>query len=276
MSAARPKIADYPFTTLVPNLGVARIDDRSFVIADVPGLIEGASEGKGLGHEFLRHIERSALIVHVVDLSGGYEGRDALGDYEIIERELRLHADELAERPRVIVGNKSDMQGTEDADAALEARAEEVGVPYFAVSAVTGENVGPLMRTLAEMVHDLRAKAAASLEPMHERVWRHDRRRDHAFVTTNLGGGVFEVVGRNIERMVIMTERDNDESLAYLQKRLVKAGVEKALEEAGASAGDEVRIAGQAFSFQPEYADDPEVPFIEDEPFVDEDGWGSE
>ncbi len=107
ISAARPKIADYPFTTLVPNLGVVKAGDRSFVVADVPGLIEGASEGKGLGHAFLRHIERSALIIHVVDLTGGYEARDVVADYEIIEHELASHAAELAERPRVVVGNKA-------------------------------------------------------------------------------------------------------------------------------------------------------------------------
>ncbi|MCL2826170.1 MAG: GTPase ObgE, partial [Eggerthellaceae bacterium] len=99
ISAARPKIADYPFTTLVPNLGVARSGDLSFVAADIPGLIEGAHEGKGLGHEFLRHIERTALIVHIVDMTGGYEGRDPVGDYEVINRELELYAQELAERP---------------------------------------------------------------------------------------------------------------------------------------------------------------------------------
>ncbi|MFQ9675417.1 MAG: GTPase ObgE [Eggerthella lenta] len=107
MSAARPKIADYPFTTLVPNLGVARSGDYSFVVADIPGLIEGAHEGRGLGHEFLRHIERTALIVHVVDLTGDYEGRDPLEDYDIINRELALYADELAARPRIVVANRS-------------------------------------------------------------------------------------------------------------------------------------------------------------------------
>ncbi|MDH4140790.1 MAG: GTPase ObgE, partial [Coriobacteriia bacterium] len=115
MTAARPKVADYPFTTVVPNLGVAGAGERSFVIADVPGLIEGASEGKGLGHGFLRHIERTALIVHVVDLTGGYEGRDPVGDVELIEFELESHARELAERPRVLVGNKSDVGGTAEA-----------------------------------------------------------------------------------------------------------------------------------------------------------------
>ena len=107
MSAARPKIADYPFTTLVPNLGVVKTGDRSFVVADVPGLIEGANEGKGLGHAFLRHIERTALIIHVVDLTGGYESRDVIEDVDTIDRELELHAEELSARPRILVGQQA-------------------------------------------------------------------------------------------------------------------------------------------------------------------------
>ena len=123
MSAARPKIADYPFTTLVPNLGVATSGDLSFVVADIPGLIEGASEGRGLGHEFLRHIERTALIVQVVDLTGDWEGRDPLEDYEIIKNELALYADELAARPRIVVANKIDARtGEEEALAGRLAR----------------------------------------------------------------------------------------------------------------------------------------------------------
>ena len=156
MSAARPKIADYPFTTLVPNLGVATSGDLSFVIADVPGLIEGAHEGRGLGHEFLRHIERSALIVQVVDLTGDYEGRDPLEDYEVIKRELALYADELAHRPRVVVANKADVPGTEEVadELARRVRADSIAAaggdefaesPFdpklYRVSALTGQGV---------------------------------------------------------------------------------------------------------------------------------------
>ncbi|MBQ9621179.1 MAG: GTPase ObgE, partial [Atopobiaceae bacterium] len=162
ISAARPKIADYPFTTLVPNLGVARASDgRSFVVADVPGLIEGASEGRGLGHEFLRHIERTALILHVVDVTGGFEGRDAIQDYETINRELAAYASELFERPQIVVANKCDMPGTEDAVSALRERAEADGHPFFAVSAVTGEGLDALVARCADMVSELRS----SIEP---------------------------------------------------------------------------------------------------------------
>lgn len=278
ISAAKPKIADYPFTTLVPNLGVARAGERSFVVADVPGLIEGAHEGKGLGHEFLRHIERSALIAHVVDLTGGYEGREVIDDYEIIERELELHASDLASRPRVVVGNKCDAPGAAEASQRLRERAESDGRRYFEISALTGDGLDPMVRALAEEVHELRL-AAASAEEAPERVWRHEVRDDRVFNVRNLGGGVFEVTGRNVERMVIMTEWNNEEAMAFLQKRLVKAGVEKSLEQAGAREGDEVRIAGRSFEFTPAFALDPEIVYIEDEPdevettYVTDDEW---
>ena len=132
MSAAKPKIADYPFTTLVPNLGVVKTADYNYVIADVPGLIEGAHEGKGLGHEFLRHIERTALILHVVDLSGGFEGRDPVEDYQIIKNELKLYASELADRPCIVVGNKIDAPGAEQ--AARRVWAEVVKADSLALS----------------------------------------------------------------------------------------------------------------------------------------------
>lgn len=269
ISAARPKVADYPFTTLVPNLGVVKAGGRSFVVADVPGLIEGAHEGKGLGHEFLRHIERSALIIHVVDLTGSYEQRDPISDYEIINRELVLHAQELADRPRVIVGNKADVVGVEEADARLRARAESDGLSYFAVSAVTGEGVDSVVRWVAERVYELRTASAAEAEGF-EQVWQHDKRRDREYTVVNMGGGVFRVDGKGIERMVIQTEWDNEEALAFLQRRLVKAGVEKALMDAGARDGDEVRILGRSFEFDAGMADDADVPFIEDEPFLED------
>ncbi len=264
MSAARPKIADYPFTTLVPNLGVVKAGDRSFVVADVPGLIEGAHEGKGLGHAFLRHIERTAVIIHVVDLTGGYEARDVIDDVKAIDRELELHASELTARPRILVGNKRDMPDTAHASERLSEFAKEAEIPYFAVSAVTGEGVDAMIRAVAEEVHGLRESAVAD-EPVFERVWKHERTGEREFTVRNLGGRVFEVTGISVERMVIMTEVSNEEAVAFLQKRLVKAGVEKALMEAGAQDGDEIRIAGRAFEFESALVSDPEVPFIEDE-----------
>lgn len=274
MSAARPKVADYPFTTLVPNLGVARAGERSFVIADVPGLIEGAHEGKGLGHAFLRHIERTALIVHVVDLSGGWEGRDVIADLEVINRELALHAAELEVRPRVIVGNKIDVQGAEVSSERLRARAEADGVAYFEVSALTGAGIDALVRSLASRVHELRSAAAVHETP--EAVYAHRPKRGTDFSVRNLGGGVFAVEGRSIERMVIMTEWDNEEAVAFLQKRLVRAGVERALIEAGAKDGDEIRILGRSFEFDTGLETDPEVAYIEEEPAAVESAGQSE
>ncbi len=274
MSAARPKIADYPFTTLVPNLGVVKAGPYSFVVADVPGLIEGASEGKGLGHGFLRHIERTALIIHVVDLSGSYEGRDPVEDYDIINRELELHAADLLERPQVVVGNKCDVDGAEENSARMRERAEADGRRYFEVSALTGVGMDPLMLSVGEMVQEQRQAAAVYSAPaaVYHKVWTHERYNttDKEFSVRNMGGGVFEVLGKGVERMVITTEWNNEEAIAFLQKRMAKIGVERALEEAGAVDGDEIRISGRSFDFESAVQRDPDLPFIADE-FADDD-----
>lgn len=268
ISAARPKIADYPFTTLVPNLGVARSGDLSFVAADIPGLIEGAAEGRGLGHEFLRHIERTALIVHVVDLTGDYEGRDPLEDYEVINRELALYADDLAARPRIVVANKIDVPGTEEAAERLaeRVRADSVAAAggdefapspvdpkLYRISALTGEGVDALKAAIATKVHELREASRAELaaDVQYDHVWEHKREaRDKRFEVLNLGGGVFRVVGPQVERMVVQTDWENEEAIAFLQHRLKRLGVETALERAGAVDGDEIRIVGRAFDFE--------------------------
>ena len=268
MSAARPKIADYPFTTLVPNLGVARSGDYSFVVADIPGLIEGAHEGRGLGHEFLRHIERTALIVHVVDLTGDYEGRDPLEDYDIINRELALYADELAARPRIVVANKIDVPGAEEVADRLAERVHEdsiaaaggdefapspVDPKLYRISALTGEGVDGLKAAIATKVHELREelRALSEADVQYEHVWEHKREeRDKQFKVVPLGGGVFRVEGPQVERMVVQTDWENEEAIAFLQHRLKRLGVEKALEKAGAVDGDEIRIVGRAFEFE--------------------------
>lgn len=268
MSSAKPKIADYPFTTLVPNLGVARSGDYSFVVADIPGLIEGAHEGRGLGHEFLRHIERTALIVHVVDLTGDYEGRDPLEDYDIINRELALYADELAARPRIVVANKIDVPGAEEVADRLAERVREdsiaaaggdefasspVDPKLYRISALTGEGVDGLKAAIATKVHELREelRALSEADVQYEHVWEHKREeRDKQFKVVPLGGGVFRVEGPQVERMVVQTDWENEEAIAFLQHRLKRLGVEKALEKAGAVDGDEIRIVGRAFEFE--------------------------
>lgn len=264
MSAARPKIGDYPFTTIVPNLGVAKAGEHSFVLADVPGLIEGAHEGVGLGHAFLRHIERTALILHVVDLSGGWEGRDPVEDITVIDRELALHAADLATRPRILVGNKCDVEDAASASETVASYAAIHDVPYFEVSAVTGQGLDSLQLAVGEHVHRLRQEVAQA--EAVERVYTAAPMRDHSFQVVRTGAHSFRVKGEGVERMVIMTEIGNEDAIAYLQKRLVKAGVEKALEEAGAVDGDEIAIAGVTFDFSGALAADPEVPFVEDEP----------
>ncbi|NPD31140.1 GTPase ObgE [Eggerthellaceae bacterium zg-1084] len=269
MSAARPKIGNYPFTTLVPNLGVARSGDLSFVVADVPGLIEGAHQGKGLGHEFLRHIERTALIVHVVDLTGDWEGRDPLNDYRVIDRELSLYADELANRPRIVVANKIDAPGVEDvcdrlaqmvrADSVAAAGGDEfapspIDPKLYRVSALTGEGVDGLKAAVARKVHELREEARAALDAAvgeFDMVWEHRReQQDRRFDVQRLSSNVYRVVGAQVERMVVQTDWENEEAISFLQHRFRKLGIDRALEAAGAVDGDEIRIVGRSFEFE--------------------------
>lgn len=251
MSAARPKIGDYPFTTLVPNLGVVSAGGYSFVVADVPGLIEGASEGAGLGHAFLRHIERSALILHVVDLTGGYEQRDPVDGIGVIDAELAAHAEELAERPRVLVGNKIDVEGAREVSARVAAYALEREVGYFAVSAVTGEGMDAFVLAVGDMVHAMRSAAPAP-GAEHEAVFAYARPEDEDLRVGRSASGGWEVLGRHVLRMVIMTDMNNEEAVAHLQRRLRRAGVEDALLRVGAVEGDEVVIGPVSFDFEPE------------------------
>ncbi len=268
MSAARPKVADYPFTTLVPNLGVATSGDYSFVVADIPGLIEGAHEGRGLGHEFLRHIERTALIVHVVDLTGDWEGRDPLNDYEVINRELALYADELACRPRIVVANKIDMPGTEEVCEALaelvrrdsiaaaggdEFASSPIDPKLYRISALTGEGVESLKSAIAAKVFELReaAREQAAADVQYDHIWEHAQEaKDAKFSVVKLSDGIFRVSGGRVERWVVQTDWENEEAVAFLQHRFKKYGVEQALERAGAVDGDEIRIVGRAFTFE--------------------------
>ena len=266
MSAARPKIADYPFTTLVPNLGMVHTDEHSFVVADVPGLIEGAAEGKGLGHEFLRHIERTALILHVIDISGGWEGRDPVEDYHKINLELEHYAAELKDRPQIVVINKIDVDGTEvnikrikeyirgqalDAVGGNEFSEDFSPPQVHCVSAITGEGLDSLIAATAQKVFELRSAAVVTQDQPYEQVWEHQRRqRDQHFEVQALGGHVYKVEGKAVERMVVQTEWENEEAIIHLQGRLEKMGVEKALVEAGARDGDEIRILNRAFAFE--------------------------
>ncbi|MDO4537028.1 MAG: GTPase ObgE [Coriobacteriales bacterium] len=274
ISAARPKVADYPFTTLVPNLGVVRTPDgRSFVAADVPGLIEGASEGRGLGHRFLRHIERTALILHLVDLTGGYEDRDPVQDFKTINAELAAYATELAQRPQIVVANKCDMPDTDIAYEVLREEVEKLGLECYAISAVTGEGIDELVSVAANRVAELRAERAAELEVnVHaSEIWeqRRKRRAEEVHVERE-APGVWRVSGTNIERMVVQTDWENDEAIDYLQQRFARMRLEELLSKAGCEHGDEVRILDFAFDFESS-SHEAELEALEEEDLEDDD-----
>ncbi|HEX2040847.1 MAG TPA: GTPase ObgE [Acidimicrobiales bacterium] len=227
VSSAKPKIADYPFTTLVPNLGVVRFDDHEFVVADIPGLIEGASEGKGLGHRFLRHVERARVLVLLIDLTGEPEDQA-----RVLLQELGRYRPELLERPRLVVGSKVDVAG-----------AHEWG--ELSVSSVTGEGLKPLLGRLATLVEESRAA-----EPDEQGFVVH--RPEPEGVTVERGpDGAFVVRGRPAERAVAVSDITNAQALSYVQQRLKRLGVDRALARAGAREGDVVHIGGFTFEYEP-------------------------
>jgi GTPase len=246
MSAARPKIADYPFTTLVPNLGVVEAGDTQFVVADVPGLIPGASEGKGLGHDFLRHVERCAALVHVLDCATQDPGRDPVTDLNTIQEELRKYADatgtDLTTRPQLVVLNKIDVPAARElADLATE---ELAGYKTFEISAATGEGLRQLGFAMAELV-----KADREAKPIEEAARQIKRptitlkaKDDPGFEIVRTPEGSFFVVGEKPRRWVEQTDFSNDEAVGYLADRLARLGVEEALRAAGAEPGAEVLI----------------------------------
>ncbi len=238
VSAARPKIADYPFTTLAPNLGVVAAGDMRFTVADVPGLIPGASQGKGLGLEFLRHVERCDALVHVIDCATGEPGRDPVSDLDAIELELAAYGG-LADRPRMVALNKIDVpDGRELADM-VTAELESRGLVVFPVSAATHEGVRELTFAMAAQVSRARAEAPA-LEAT--RTVLRPTAVDDAGFTVVKEGERYAVHGVKPARWVRQTDFGNDEAVGYLADRLARLGVEDKLLEAGAQAGDEVVI----------------------------------
>lgn len=242
VSAAKPKIAEYHFTTLTPNLGVVRVDDgRSFVMADIPGLIEGAHAGAGLGHDFLRHVERTRVLVHVLDISGS-EGRDPLEDFKVINNELALYNPVLAGRPQVIAANKIDLPGAEEN---LERLRASLGRDYeiFPMSAAIGEGVQPLVYRLAGMLDEIEETPPLTEA---ERVVRVD---DGPRFTVDREDGVFVVAGKEIERHYAMTDFNNEEAVKRFQRIIKLMGIEDELRRQGAKEGDTVRIKELEFDF---------------------------
>jgi len=265
LTRAAPKVADYPFTTLSPVLGVLEDRfggaERQLVIADIPGLIEGASEGAGLGHEFLAHVERTRLLVHVLDvapeLSAG-EGADPLADYAAIEHELAAHDPRLAALPRVLALSKCDLIDEHRRAAEVERWRARLGpeVPVIATSSATGLGLAELA---GELLRAVPAGAPAETEPgvtpaveselAEHMVFRPAPRE--GFTVELLSPGRFAVRGRGIELLLARHDVDNEEAMAYLEGRLRRIGVIRALEEEGFQPGDEIEIAGVAFELDP-------------------------
>ena len=251
ISRARPKIADYPFTTLVPNLGVVTAGETVFTVADVPGLIEGAAEGRGLGHDFLRHIERCAAIVHVLDTATLEPGRNPLDDLDVIEDELRRYGG-LDDRPRLVALNKVDVpDGRGIAELVVE-ELRERGLRVFEISAVSGEGTRELVYAMAEIV--LEARQAKATEIPARIVVRPKAVDDDGFTVKRTGAG-WRVRGAKPERWVRQTDFSNDEAVGYLADRLNRLGVETKLLEMGAEEGDAVLIGptenAVVFDFKP-------------------------
>ena len=248
VTAARPKIADYPFTTLAPNLGVVEVgqvrqgDGYSFVLADIPGLIEGAAQGVGLGHEFLRHIRRTRLLIHMLD--GAAFDRDPWQDFQAINHELREYDTQLAARPQIVVLNKMDLPEAQERWPELKAKAEAADYPVFAISAAAHQGTEELMHYASKRLLEIQQEeaeraASAPAADMQGPVLR--PQPDDAF-TVSKEGGVYIVRGKRVERLVNMTNQDSEESMDRLQIMLAKMGVTKALEEAGVTVGDTVRF----------------------------------
>lgn len=260
ISAAKPKIADYPFTTLAPNLGVVSAGDHTFTVADVPGLIPGASEGKGLGLEFLRHLERCAVLVHVVDCATMEPGRDPISDIEALEAELAAYTPtlqgdstlgDLAERPRAVVLNKIDVpDAREMAEFVRDEVARRYGWPVFEVSTVSRDGLRPLTFALADMVNAYRA-AQPAVAPRRP-VIRPIPVDESGFTVTPDGEGGFVVRGIRPERWVAQTNFDNDEAVGYLGDRLARLGVEDQLLQLGARSGCAVTIGDMTFDWEPQ------------------------
>jgi GTP-binding protein len=249
LTRARPKVADYPFTTIEPVLGTLETDDRQLVMADIPGLIEGASGGAGLGHEFLAHVERCRLLVHVLDLAP-LDGSDPSANHTAVERELREHGGGLAGLPRILCLSKADLVPEAQAAAAVEEWRERLGdsvLDVLSTSAATGQGVRELAAAVFRHVPADTAEQSDSLAA--HRVYRPGGR--DAMRVHRLGPGSFRIEGERVERLVGRHDVDNEEALRYLEERLRAMGVVKALQAAGFEAGDDVEIAGTVFELDP-------------------------
>ena len=273
---ARPKIADYPFTTLAPNLGVVEVGGpggQGFVMADIPGLIEGASEGAGLGHEFLRHVTRTLVLVHVLDASGGLEGRDPLEDFAVINNEVSSYDPDMATKPMLVALNKVDLVEARDNLPRLKEALSAAGYPIFEVSGATGAGVKPLMEAVSValreqqiLVAEREEKAKAertviTLPKTDDRVWHARKIEEHYYGVTGVG----------IERFTKMTDFNNDEAADRFQQVLESSGIDAELRRLGIEDGDLVSIAGFDLTWG-----DPYEQFAEDVVEIDLGEWSGD
>jgi len=264
LTRAQPKVAAYPFTTLEPVLGTLDADDRQLVIADIPGLIEGASEGLGLGHDFLAHVERTRLLVHVLDLAP-LDGSDPVENHAVIERELAEHDERLAELPRILALSKADLVAPEVAERAAEAWRERLAVPEADISALTELSAPPIVITSAATGHgldELRRELLRRVpvaEPVPEQAGEDEvaefqvfrPARGRAFEVERTSDGTFRVTGDAVDRLIARHDLENDEALAHVEHRLRRMGVIAALEAKGFEPGDDVELGGVVFELDP-------------------------
>lgn len=250
VSKAKPKIGAYHFTTIKPNLGVVSTpDNRSFVMADLPGLIEGAADGVGLGHQFLRHVERTKVIVHMIDMSGS-EGRDPYEDYQIINKELRAYASRLEERPQIIVANKMDMPDSEDNLTLFKEQLNDDNVSIIPLSTFTRENLDKLLYTIADTLNTVKDVDYSEKEELgvNRVLYKHTPNQD-TFTITRDDDGAYVVKGKAIERMFKMTDFNSDPAVRRFARQMRSMGIDDALRARGCENGDIVRILGGEFEF---------------------------
>lgn len=248
VSKARPEIADYHFTTITPNLGMVQVlDGRSFVMADLPGLIEGASQGKGLGHQFLRHIERCRVIIHVVDM-GAQDGRDPLEDFEIINKELETYQYRLMERPQIVVANKMDLDAAEENLARFKEKYPEIEV--YPTTTIIAEGLDGVLYKAADLLEVTpEFPITDDVETTDQGVVYRFAAEEEGFVIQNLGNGRWNIVGAEIERAFKMSDLSSEEAAQRFARKLRKMNVDAALREAGCQDGDVVGICDIEFIF---------------------------
>ncbi|MFN8594376.1 MAG: GTPase ObgE [Thermomicrobiales bacterium] len=252
VSAAKPKIADYPFTTLEPQLGVVQVggpEGQTFVMADIPGLIGGAAAGTGLGLEFLRHIRRTKLLVHVLDASGGLEGRDPLEDFETVNRELNSYEVDLLEKPMIVALNKMDIPEAQEKESRLNGVLSEMGYAAYPVSAATGHGIDQLTQAVAALLRELDEQAVTTEKPQDRRRYTLENVDDRAWQVSQVSPHNFVVTGIGIERFTRMTDFANEEATERFQRVLESSGISEELERQGIDDGDVVHIANHELTW---------------------------